>query len=59
MSKKDETNVVSFEDYEEILLNTFWCSSKITIIGKEFFDGSVFSGGKEFNKKSIQKGWIF
>ena len=59
LSKKDETNVVSFEDYEEILLNTFWCSSKITIIGKEFFDGSVFSGGKEFNKKVYAKGLDF
>ena len=58
LSKKDETNVVSFEDYEEILLNTFWCSSKITIIGKSF-DGSVFSGGKEFNKKVYAKGLDF
>ncbi len=59
LKKKDIANVVSFEEYEEILLNTFWCSSKITIIGKEFFDGSIFSGGKEFNKKVYTEGLKF
>ena len=59
LTKKNIANVVSFEEYEKILLNTFWCSSKITIIGKEFFDGSIFSGGKEFNKKVYTQGLKF
>ena len=56
---KDVTNVVSFDEYESILLNTFWCSSKITIVGREFFDGSVISNHKSKNVQVYTEGLNF
>ena len=56
---KDVTNVVSFDEYESILLNTFWCSSKITIVGREFFDGSVISNHKNKNVQVYTEGLNF
>ena len=46
-------NFVSHDEYENILFNTFWCSTKITIVGKEFFDGSVISPFKKDNSKNF------
>jgi hypothetical protein len=31
---------LSFNEYKDVLFNTFWCSDKITIIAKEFFEHS-------------------
>lgn len=59
LKEKDIANVVSFDEYESILLNTFWCSSKITIVGREFFDGSVISNHKNKNVQVYTEGLNF
>ena len=59
LKEKDIANVVSFDEYESILLNTFWCSSKITIVGREFFDGSVISNHKSKNVQVYTEGLNF
>ena len=37
--KKDKQKMVNFDRYKDFLFQTFWCSKKITIIAKEFYDG--------------------
>lgn len=41
MLKGKDTNqfIIDFNEYQNFLINTFWCSNKITIIAKEFYDG--------------------
>lgn len=37
--KANRQPMIDFEQYKEFLINTFWCSKKITIVSKEFYDG--------------------
>ena len=50
-----DINVLNFDEYSEILLNTFWCSSKITIVGREFFEG-INSSYKKINSNNYKNG---
>ena len=51
----DNTNIKSFDEYEEILFNTFWCSSKITIVAKEFWEGIAKGNFTDINRASYTK----
>jgi hypothetical protein len=38
--KKDNKQLmINFDQYQDFLINTFWCSKKIVIVAKEFYDG--------------------
>ena len=51
------SNIASHDDYEKILFNTFWCSSKIQIVAKEFFEAIVLNKrNKELNQNTYSKG---
>ena len=54
LTEKD-INILSFIEYEKILFNTFWCSSKITIVAKEFWEG-VEKGYVEKNREGYKRG---
>ncbi len=62
-----KTNVVTFDEYKEILFHTFWCSDEITIIAKEFYDGFFYFNKdkekenffREINRKRYEEGFIF
>ena len=47
-----KTNVVTFDEYKEILFHTFWCSDEITIVAKEFYDG-YFDFNKDKEKENF------
>lgn len=57
LNKENDSNVTSHNEYEKILFNTFWCSSKITLIAKEFFEATVLNKkNKEMNQNTYSKG---
>lgn len=39
MKKEDKKPMINFDQYQDFLINTFWCSKKIVIVAKEFYDG--------------------
>lgn len=49
------SNIKSFDEYETILFNTFWCSSKITIVAKEFWEGIAKGNFTDKNRASYEK----
>ena len=45
--KKDNKKpMINFDQYQNFLINTFWCSKNIVIVAKEFYDG-FFSKNRE------------
>ena len=44
--KDDKKPMINFEQYQDFLINTFWCSKKIVMVAKEFYDG-FFSKNRE------------
>jgi len=60
LSDKKNKNYIDFNEYKEVLFNTFWCSEKITIVAKEFFDGYFAEGWKkESNRDRYAEGFKF
>ena len=57
LENEKNSNIASHDDYEKILFNTFWCSTKIRIVAKEFFEAIVFSKNKELNQNTYSKGF--
>jgi hypothetical protein len=55
LADSNNSNIKSFEDYEEILFNTFWCSSKITIVAKEFWEGIAKGNFTSQNRAVYEK----
>ena len=53
---KNKLKVINFEQYKEILFKTFWCSSEITIIAREFYDGSK---GNDLNMSEYKMGFKY
>jgi len=49
-------NILSFIEYEKILFNTFWCSSRITIVAKEFWEGVEKGKFAEKNRAGYKRG---
>ena len=45
---------VSFNQYKNVLFNTFWCSDKITIVAKEFFEHS-FNRDEDHQKNNRER----
>jgi len=57
LQNENNSNIASHDDYEKILFNTFWCSSKIEIVAKEFFEGIVLNKkNKEKHQNTYSKG---
>ena len=57
LENENNSNITSHDDYEKILFNTFWCSSKIQIVAKEFFEAIVLNKrNKELNQNTYSKG---
>tara|TARA_B100000780_G_C21078431_1_gene434235 strand:- start:111 stop:1169 length:1059 start_codon:yes stop_codon:yes gene_type:complete len=55
-------NIMNFSQYKDVLFNTFWCSDKITIVAKEFFDGAFNSDRPDLqnlNREKYAKGFKF
>ena len=51
LSEKTSTQkIINFDEYKKFLLHTFWCSEKITIVAKEFYDG--YFSDKDWQKVS-------
>jgi hypothetical protein len=46
---------VSFDLYKDILFNTFWCSDKITIVAKEFFEHSFNENRKDLQENNRER----
>ena len=66
LKKDDKSKKINFDEYKNILFNTFWCSSKITIVGREFLDAYFTIKkdhiGRSFaqkNKEEYEKGFRF
>lgn len=51
----NNSNIKSFNEYEEVLFNTFWCSSKITIVAKEFWEGIAKGNYTDKNRAGYEK----
>ncbi len=51
----NNSNVKSFDEYKEVLFSTFWCSSKITIVAKEFWEGIAKGNYTDKNRASYEK----
>ena len=37
--KRGKKPMMNFDQYKDFLINTFWCSKKIVMVAKEFYDG--------------------
>ena len=59
LSLKDKTNKINFDKYKEVLFNTFWCSPKITIVGREFLDAFFSEKYSQKNREDYKKGFNF
>lgn len=53
--KDRNSNIKSFDEYEKVLFNTFWCSSKITIVAKEFWEGIAMGNFKDKNRAGYEE----
>ena len=53
--------IIDFDEYKNVLFNTFWCSDEITIVAKEFYE--AFFNQKEFyresNRRRYEEGFKF
>ena len=57
LANENNSNIASHDQYEKILLNTFWCSSKISLVAREFFEATVLNiRNKDMNQKTYLKG---
>tara|TARA_B100000787_G_scaffold136312_1_gene105117 strand:+ start:836 stop:1897 length:1062 start_codon:yes stop_codon:yes gene_type:complete len=59
--KKQKLKVVNFDQYKDVLFNTFWCSDKITIVAKEFFESwyNKDIGYAKNNRERYNEGFKF
>ena len=56
-----DKKIIDFDEYKKVLFNTFWCSDKITIVAREFFDGAFDSRPhiQELNREKYAEGFNF
>ena len=56
-----DKKILDFNEYKDVLFNTFWCSDKITIVAREFFDGAFNSKPhiQELNREKYAEGFNF
>ena len=57
--KDQKAKIVNYDEYKEILFKTFWCSDEITIVAKEFYDGSFDLRFKDNNRTRYAAGLEF
>lgn len=55
LNLKDKTNKINFNEYKKVLFNTFWCSSKITIVAREFYDAYFTTKKDPIGRSYAQK----
>lgn len=60
-SEIKKIKVIDYDEYKNILFNTFWCSNEITIVAKEFYEACFNQNEiwRESNKKRYKEGFKF
>jgi len=58
LDRKNKTKILNFKEYRDVLFKTFWCSNKITLIAKEFYD--AYKGkNSDLNMSEYEKGFKY